>query len=398
MVHKKRAKGLVLKEIDSEVNPAEYDKIKNQLITYFHSKQDMLPKILKIEKVDNAELERNYELFKTKSVGTFEDYMFYECDGNNIEHITENGFSLQENLKMGIHFLAQFSESSNKQETQGPNKILLCKVLIGKSLKIDSKTEINMEQTGLRRFDSVYLRETNSGKTESCFIFSRNQSFPEYIIYYDCVPIPALAALPDLKPGEGPITKISVEPSRNQNVLDPKQVQFMKAEAIFYRLQKMYEQKLSTLQIKSVDFVVYSNDFRLKVRFEEKKMELEKVNLTEEILAFHGTNILNADSILNLNLDPHRSPKHGLRYGRGCYFSEFPDFSRKYGEVLMLFRVLPGKEFEDETNDDTWMQKGYHSKKVRPNTDRYAEQIIIQDPSQFLPYCVYHFKDKDVKN
>ena len=51
----------------------------------------------------------------------------------------------------------------------------------------------------------------------------------------------------------------------------------MKAEAIFYRLQKMYEQKLSTLQIKSVDFVVYSNDFPLKVRFEEKKMELEKV-------------------------------------------------------------------------------------------------------------------------
>ena len=77
----------------------------------------------------------------------------------------------------------------------------------------------------------------------------------------------------------------------------------MKTEAIFYRLQKMYEQKLSTLQIKSVDFVVYSNDFPLKVRFEEKKMELGKVNLTEEILAFHGTNILNADSILNLNLD-----------------------------------------------------------------------------------------------
>ena len=107
----------------------------------------------------------------------------------------------------------------------------------------------------------------------------------------------------------------------------------MKAEAIFYRLQKMCEQKLSTFQIKSVDFVVYSNDFPLKVRFEEKKMELEKVNLTEEILAFHGTNILNVDRILKLNLDPHRSPKHGLRYGRGCYFSEFPDFSRKCGEV-----------------------------------------------------------------
>ena len=50
LVHKKRANSLVLKEIENEVNPAEYDKIKNQLMTYFNSKQDMLPKILKIEK------------------------------------------------------------------------------------------------------------------------------------------------------------------------------------------------------------------------------------------------------------------------------------------------------------------------------------------------------------
>ena len=393
LVHKTRAKGRVLKEIDSEENPAEYGKIKNQLMTYFHSKQDMLPKILKIEKIDNAELERNFEKFKRRSSGTFVDCMFYECSDNNIEHITRNGFPLQENPKTGIYFLTQFAKSSNKQETQGPKKILLCKVLIGKSLKKDSKTEIDTKKIGLGRFDSVYLREENSDTTESYVIFSRNQSLPEYIIYYDFVPIPTLTALPDLKPAEGPISKISVEPSRNQNVSDPKQAHFMKAEAIFYRLQKMHGQKSSILQIRSVDFIVYSNDCLLKINFEKKKKELEEVNLTEEIYAFHGTDISNVESILKLNLDPHRSPKNGLRYGRGCYFSEFPDFSRNYGEGLILFRVLPGKEFEDETKDDTWVQKGYHCKKVRANKDRYAEQIIIQDASQFLPYCVYHFKD-----
>ena len=391
LVHKKRANGLALKEVDSEVNPAEYDMIKNQLITYFHSKQDMLPKILKIEKVHNAKLERNFEMFKTKSLGIFVDYMLYECDSNDIEHITKNGFSLQENPKMGIRFFKQ--SPSIKQEIQGPKKILLCKVLIGKSLKKDSQTEIDIEQIGLRRFDSVYLREANSGKIKCCVIFSRNQSFPEYIIHYDCVPIPTLTALPELKPGKGPITKIPVEPSRNQNVSDLKQAHFMKVEAIFYRLQKMHGLKSSTLQIKSVDFIVYSKDFPLKIKFEEKKKKLEEINLTEEILAFHGTDTSNVENILNVNLNPNHSPKHGLRYGRGCYFSEFPDFSRKYGEGLILFKVLPGKEFEDETKDDTWMQKGYHSKKVRTNTDRYAEQIIIQDPSQFLPYCVYHFKN-----
>ena len=392
LFHKRRQQNLVLKEIDNEVNPAEYGKIERQLMTYFRSKQDLLPKILKVEKVYNAGLERNFEKAKTRSLGTFIDDMFYECDDNNVEHITKNGFPLQENPTIGIHFFTQLAEGGNKPETQSTKKILLCKVLIGKSLKIDSQTEFNMDETGVRSYDSVYLRESNSGKSETCIIFNRNNLFPKYVIHYECVLIPTLSALPDLKAAEGQITKISVEPSRNQNVSDPSQAHFIKAKAIFYRLQKVYGHNSSTLQIKSVDFVVYSNHFPLKVRFEEKKKELEEINLTEEILAFHGTDISNVESILNLNLDPHRSPKHGLLYGRGCYFSEFPDFSRKYGEGLILFRVLPGKEFEDETADETWIKRGYHSKKVRANKDRYAEQIIIQDQSQFLPYYVYHFK------
>ena len=392
LFHERRQQNLVLKEIDNEVNPAEYRKIEFQLMTYFRSKQDLLPKILKIEKVDNAELEINFEKAKKKSLGTFVDDMFYECDDNNIEHITKNGFPLQENPTIGIHFFTQLAKGGNKPETQSPKKILLCKVLIGKSLKIDSKTKINMDQTGIRPYDSVYLRESNSSKSETCIIFSRNHLFPKYVIHYECVLIPALTALPDLKAAEGQITKISVEPSRNQNVSDLSQAHFMKAEAIFYRLQKMYGRQSSNLQIRSVDFVVYSNDFPLKMKFEEKKNELEKADFTEEILAFHGTDISNVENILNTNLDPHRSPKNGLRYGKGCYFSEFPDFSRNYGNGLILFRVLPGKEFEDETADETWVKRGYHSKKVRANKDRYAEQIIIQDQSQFLPYCVYHFK------
>ena len=396
LVHKKRQKGLVLKEIDNEVNPAEYRMIENQLTTYFNSKQNLLPKILTVKKVDNAVLEKYFEMAKMRSQGRFVDYMFYECGIDNIKHVTNYGFTTPDNSKRGIHFLTQSGNGSRAQETERSQKVLLCKVVIGKSLTLDSKTEINiMDQESLRQagYDSVYLREANSGKTGRCVIFSQHQSYPEYIIHYDCVPIPTLAALPDLRPAEEPITKITVEPSRNQNVSDPKQAHFMKVEAIFYRLQRMYGQKSSTLQIKSVDFIVYSNDFPLKVKFEEKKNELEEENFKEEILAFHGTDTSNVGSILNVNLNPNRSPKHGLRYGRGCYFSEFPDFSLEYGEGLILFRVLPGKEFEDETKDDTWAQKGFHCKKVRANTDRYAEQIIIQDPSQFLPYCVYHFKD-----
>ena len=44
----------------------------------------------------------------------------------------------------------------------------------------------------------------------------------------------------------------------------------------------------------------------------------------------------------------------GQAYGPGNYFSEFPDVSIPYGRGtngLILFRILPGKEYEGSTND-----------------------------------------------
>jgi hypothetical protein len=53
---------------------------------------------------------------------------------------------------------------------------------------------------------------------------------------------------------------------------------------------------------------------------------------------------------LNLFYQTHA---RGQAYGPGNYFSEFPDVSLPYGQGtgLILFRVLPGKEYEGAIKD-----------------------------------------------
>ena len=74
-------------------------------------------------------------------------------------------------------------------------------------------------------------------------------------------------------------------------------------------------------------------------------------------------------------------------YGPGNYFSEFPDVSIPYGQ-LMLFRVLPGKEYENENSGD--IPNGINTKKVKGDPKGFGEMLVIKDPNQFLPYAVYN--------
>jgi len=57
-----------------------------------------------------------------------------------------------------------------------------------------------------------------------------------------------------------------------------------------------------------------------------------------------------------------------------------------YGNGLILFRVLPGREFVGKTNKPA----GYDSKKVGGNLEGFGDMLIVEDSSQFVPYAVYH--------
>jgi hypothetical protein len=53
---------------------------------------------------------------------------------------------------------------------------------------------------------------------------------------------------------------------------------------------------------------------------------------------------------------------------------------------LILFRILPGREYEGSTAD---IPAGYNTKKVGGNTQGFGQMLIIKDSAQFLPYAIY---------
>ena len=356
------------------------------------------PNVKQIQRVRNMELEEKFEKAKLKSFGDFIDDKFHGTDNAGVEGITTNGFRLPQNPGMygaGVYFATDSSKSAQEIYTKGSKKLLLCKVLLGKSLNLKKEDKtMNIQKLRQKRYDSVYAPRCTAVKNDEYVVFNPDQALPMYIIHYDYNKVPALQATPNLSTNKQKMIKIRVKPSRNQDPTDPQQANFMRVEAIFYRQQNIYRQCrgcYNPKDIKSVDFILYPDTDPIKARFDAKKKTLAAQSFTEEIYAFHGTSSQNVDSILKTNLDPRRAPAHGLAYGWGCYFSEFPDFSLNYGDGLILFRLLPGKEYLNETNDSDWIAKGYNSKKVRATADRYAEQIIIQDSGQFLPFCIYHF-------
>lgn len=107
----------------------------------------------------------------------------------------------------------------------------------------------------------------------------------------------------------------------------------------FREMTDRYSRQGGQKQEKQVDFVEYVFNKELEEKFISKKNEFKGKGIpNREVRAFHGTDPKNIQSILKNNLDPSRAVQHGRVHGQGCYFSEFPDFSLRYGKGLMLFR------------------------------------------------------------
>ncbi|XP_047737928.1 protein mono-ADP-ribosyltransferase PARP11-like [Hyalella azteca] len=84
----------------------------------------------------------------------------------------------------------------------------------------------------------------------------------------------------------------------------------------------------------------------LKAAFDIKKAQLQSqypgVRYREEYL-FHGTNSVNVKAILEENIDWRlHGSNAGQNQGRGAYFSNNAQFSRGYGEVIFICKVLVG--------------------------------------------------------
>lgn len=160
------------------------------------------------------------------------------------------------------------------------------------------------------------------------------------------------------------------------------------AEAHFHKMAINNPIRYGQKEIDSIDIV---HNPTLEALFIAQREEFKENNIDcKEVLAFHGTSFANVDSILENNLNKISR----TAYGHGYYFSEFPHVSLNYGDLL-LFRVLPGNEWIDNSTSN--IPPEYNSKKVlekkqNSKRDAFGDVLVIPYNTQFLPYLVYNLK------
>ena len=141
---------------------AEYQEIEDFVMKNIVPMHKWWPTVVKIEKVTNWKVEKKYEEAKLKLKHYYEARKFHGTSNEGVEGITENGFrlpspSINNMYGAGIYFATDSSKSARELYTKGSNKLLVCQVLLGKSLPVTGADK-NLDLKALRRkgCDSVY--------------------------------------------------------------------------------------------------------------------------------------------------------------------------------------------------------------------------------------------------
>ncbi|KYQ89930.1 PARP domain-containing protein [Tieghemostelium lacteum] len=165
---------------------------------------------------------------------------------------------------------------------------------------------------------------------------------------------------------------------------------FRTAESQFYRL---LESASNTYKVKKVEYIVNP---KLMKAFYAKKKEYEKLNYpdTKPVFGFHGTSSKNILNICKTNflISKVGSTTDAGWYGKGIYFSEYPEYSIGYisdCSKIMLCKVLLGKSYKcDGLITGKPCQTGYTSH-LSPD----EMELVIFHPDQILPCYVIHYDD-----
>ena len=164
---------------------------------------------------------------------------------------------------------------------------------------------------------------------------------------------------------------------------DPLQVKYSLYESHFLSQLKGF----SSYCIQSMDIMTSWNT-KMKEEFERKKAAFQKKGIpAEPILTYHGTKKQVIGTILQENFNISKAVRQA--YGRGNYFSEFPEKALTYSDdqkKLILCEILPG--FSYSRPNLTW--PAHHSKLVKPGREGYSKMVIIEDHHQILPVAVIH--------
>ena len=326
----------------------EFDGIKELVHKYIVPHHNWFPLVKKIERVVNLPLEIAWCKARSEMVDPVANswYKFHGTDDTALENICfGEGFRLPAPSKnnmfgQGVYFASNSSKSAQKIYTKNSNKLIVSLVLLGRSLPAESPMN-NLTPEKMKRdgYDSVYAAAGKCNlKNDEFIIYDKRLALPMYIVHYTEGSSASISMLPGFKPIQAQQTfKIAtVYPKREFNEKNPYEVQYLLAESVFYRINRIpYSSSKPAIQ----SIVVVVNP-PLSAKFEALKSRLG----CEEEWMFYGFRLDDLKDVLENNFN--RKHLQTVESVSGLFFAECPESSDQYKpgcKSILLCKLLLSK-------------------------------------------------------
>ena len=177
---------------NSRETKAEYTQVTDRVEKYVQSMHTSIPSVTKIWRVTNLELEIKFEKAKARAFGSNIDQKFHGTSDAGIDGITRNGFKKPGPpppgqrpgmYGQGIYFATDSSKSAQEIYTKGSKKLLLCDVLLGRSMNVEkANNTLDGKYIRDREFDSVYAprgtKASGGVDNDEFVIYDPDQALP----------------------------------------------------------------------------------------------------------------------------------------------------------------------------------------------------------------------------
>ena len=203
-----------------------------------------------------------------------------------MEGITQAGFRIGKPgmYGAGVYFATDSSKSGQAIYTKGSNKLLLCKVFLGRAKTVHrADDKLTGERLHAERFDSVFAPRGTKGTggvvNDEFVVFDERQAVVKYVIHYStsAMGLPQSTKMSRLGGAASaagqPFQKERLTPDRSVKLNDPLEYVYRVAEGHFHRMMLKRPSGFGQTTIKAITVV---QNPKLEARFMKMHQSFKK--------------------------------------------------------------------------------------------------------------------------
>src|SRR6218665_1418341 len=176
---------------------AEYFQIEDKVIKYILPEHNWFPRVTRIAKVRSQTMKIKWLKARKMLVDPTQclvELKFHGTSVQAVEGILRNGFKIPvsggQMYGRGIYFASDSSKSAQKIYTKGSKMLLVCDVLLGKTMTVeDSRPKMTYRKLREKGYDSLFAkrgtRDKGGVQNHEFVFYNPDQAIPRYIVHYE---------------------------------------------------------------------------------------------------------------------------------------------------------------------------------------------------------------------